>query len=405
MKWNLFIVTVALLAVPGLALGRGFGRVGGFSYGGYRGGAAMGGYGGGYRGYSAGGYSGAYRSGGYAARGGSYTGPRGTTVTGGAAGGYRAGPYGAGAAGARGVRVTTPGGETYSRGSAGAARVGPYGGVSGGRAGYASGPRGTVAGGTRAGAAVGPYGGVAAYRGGVAVGRGGAVAVGHRSYYMSPYHMVSTGRVVRAGNYNAWGRGWYVNHPGAWVPRRWWGGSFWAVPVWGTFVPWLGYADTVSPIIYDYGSSPVFYEDNVYVDGSPTVSVTKYAEQAQSFADEGRDAMVPADDEFRALGSFGMVQGEEKTATDIFQLAINKAGVLRGNYYNSLTDTSAKVYGKLDKKSQRVVWTVGDKKDVVFEAGLHNLTKDVTTAVVHYGKEKTVQMMLVRLDKPKDDEK
>jgi hypothetical protein len=141
----------------------------------------------------------------------------------------------------------------------------------------------------------------------------------------------------------------------------------------------------------------------VYINGSPTVSTAEYAQEAQSFADEGRDAKVPDDNEFRALGSFGMVQGEEKTATDIFQLAINKAGVLRGNYYNSLTDTTAKVYGKLDKKSQRVVWTVGDKKNVVFEAGLHNLTKDVTTAIVHYGKEKTVQMLLVRLEKPKDD--
>jgi hypothetical protein len=154
--------------------------------------------------------------------------------------------------------------------------------------------------------------------------------------------------------------------------------------------------------VYDYGSTVVFYEDKVYVNGSPTVSTSEYSEQAQTFADEGRDAKPSDDDEFRGLGSFGMVQGDQKSAQDIFQLALNKAGVLRGNYYNALTDTTAPVYGKLDKKSQRVVWTVGDKKNVVFEAGLNNLTKEETTAVIHYGKEKTVQMTLVRLNKPDD---
>jgi hypothetical protein len=63
--------------------------------------------------------------------------------------------------------------------------------------------------------------------------------------------------------------------------------------------------------------------------------------------------------------------------------------------------------GKVDKKTQRAVWTFGDGKntDIIMETGLFNLTQDQTEALVHFGNEKTQQWLLVRLDQPKDDEK
>ncbi len=39
---------------------------------------------------------------------------------------------------------------------------------------------------------------------------------------------------------------------------------------------------------------------------------------------------------------------------------------------------------------------------VVYEAGLSNLTKDQTIIMVHFGKERSRQMMLVRLEKKPD---
>ncbi len=41
-------------------------------------------------------------------------------------------------------------------------------------------------------------------------------------------------------------------------------------------------------------------------------------------------------------------------------------------------------------------------QDIVFETGLSNLTKDESTVLIHYGKERTDQMMLVRIEEPKD---
>ena len=100
------------------------------------------------------------------------------------------------------------------------------------------------------------------------------------------------------------------------------------------------------------------------------------------------------------LGVFGMVQGDETTANQIVQLKVNKQGVIRGEYYNATTDTTEKISGSVDKKTQRAAWTVGDRKNVVYEAGIANLTKEETTMLIHYGKDKTQQWTLVRIENP-----
>jgi hypothetical protein len=43
---------------------------------------------------------------------------------------------------------------------------------------------------------------------------------------------------------------------------------------------------------------------------------------------------------------------------------------------------------------------VGDKKNVVYEAGLANLSQDESTMMVHFGKERAQQWALVRLQQP-----
>ena len=98
-----------------------------------------------------------------------------------------------------------------------------------------------------------------------------------------------------------------------------------------------------------------------------------------------------------------MVGDGETKSTNIFQLAINKDGVIRGEYYNALTDTTEPVYGSVDAKTQRAAWTVGDRKSPVYEAGIANLTKDETTMLVHYFKSDAQQFTLVRIEKPKEE--
>ena len=79
-------------------------------------------------------------------------------------------------------------------------------------------------------------------------------------------------------------------------------------------------------------------------------------------------------------------------------------GILRGNYYDALSDTTVPVYGAVDRKTQRAAWTIGDRKDTVYETGIANLTEPETTMLVHFGKDRTQQWTLVRLEKPQGQE-
>ena len=97
------------------------------------------------------------------------------------------------------------------------------------------------------------------------------------------------------------------------------------------------------------------------------------------------------------LGVFGMVQGQQTDPTMIFQLAVNQRGIVRGNFYSTITDTTLPVHGAVDKKTQRVAWTMGDNKSTVVDTGLANLTKDEGPALLHFGKDRTEEWLLVRL--------
>jgi hypothetical protein len=168
---------------------------------------------------------------------------------------------------------------------------------------------------------------------------------------------------------------------------------------------WCGCA-VATPYDYDYGSEIVINDDSVFIGGQSAGTCEQYAQLATNLADVGRKAKPGDDDEWQPLGVFGLIQSDsEKTAQNIFQLAINKAGVMRGNYYDAVSDTTLPVYGALDKKLQKLAWSIGDKKTIVYEAGLNNLTRSQTTVLVHYGKERTEQMILVRLEQDKGAKK
>ena len=57
----------------------------------------------------------------------------------------------------------------------------------------------------------------------------------------------------------------------------------------------------------------------------------------------------------------------------------------------------------MDRKTQRAAWTVGGRKAPVYEAGIANLTKDETTMLVHFSKDKSQQMTLVRIETPQEE--
>jgi hypothetical protein len=279
--------------------------------------------------------------------------------------------------------------------------VGPGGAVAGGaRVGTATGPGGTtVTGAARGAAAVNPYGGYASASRGVAVS-GNA---GHYTAYRSATVMHNQGAYYRNGfgGYNYFNAGWYTAHPAAWRAAAWTAGSYWAWAPYANLATFCGYPAT--PVVYDYGSNVVYEDNSVYYNGEQTATAEEYATQATDLAVAGQAAKPQEKEDWQSLGVFGLIQGDEKEANNIFQIAINKDGVLRGNYYSALTDTTVPIYGSVDKKTQRAAWIVGDKKETVYETGFGNLSQPETSVLVHFGKEKTQQWMLVRLEPPKED--
>jgi hypothetical protein len=341
--------------------------------------------------------------------GGSYTTGRGTTIDYGGVGRTATGPGGVTAGrGVGGVQVTGPNGRSATRVGTAGGVVGPGGNGVGTRSGVgvASGPNGAMASRYHGGVAVGPGGAVAAgTRGTAAVGPYGAVAgrtnfaAGTRgTYYASRTALATTGGVVRTnfGYYNAFRPGWYARYPGAWFAAGWTAARIWSVPVWGTVATYCGYSEV--PVYWDYGENVVYSGDNISISGTE-VPAADFAQQATDLATAGKDAKVEAKgDDFQPLGVFAMISEGETKSTNIFQLAVNTGGIIRGNYYNATTDTTETVYGSVDKETQRAAWTVGDRKTPVYECGIANLTKAETTMLVHYSKEKSQQFTLVRVE-------
>jgi hypothetical protein len=344
-----------------------------------------------------------------------YQGPGGTTIAHGSVAGRGAavGPGGAVAGGGRasGTVVEGPGGNVYTHGSAGARGIaaGPEGIAAGGvhssgtaihgaggttvghresgAAGIAAGPGGIAAGGERASGTVvhGP--------GGTTIAHGSVAAGG--VHYWSPTYMHSTGVAVRHTfpAYGVFTPTWYTAHPGAWYAAGLTAGA-WAGATWDALNTWFG---TDWPAnYYDYGDNITYENNYVCYEGQPIATAEQYSQAATQLADQGQ-AQVSADAQWLPLGVFGLLEPGQTSATMTVQLAVDKQGIVRGNYYNTADKETLPIHGAVNKSTQRIAWTIGDNKNMVLDTGLDNLTEDQATVLVHYGTQKTAQWMMVRL--------
>lgn len=356
----------------------------------------------------------------YTTKGGSTIDYKGAGIGGTTGGGVQGGKY------VGGIQVNTPGGKELTHVGSGGAAVGPGGNAVGGRSGVnvGTGPQGSIANKYQGGVAIGPQGavggrssiGAASGPGGTAIGgsrgavasgpygaaggRVGAVSGTRGTYYRSTTAIRGQGVQVRqaVSTYPCFRPGWYTQHPGAWFAAGWAANSVWRACTWDNYASFCGY-EGYAPY-YDYGESVVYQDDSVYINGEAAYTADQWTQRATELADTGRDAKVTKDEEWLSLGVFAMVQGEEQTSNYIFQLAVNKQGIIRGNYYDAVTDSTSPVFGSVHKTTQRAAWTVGDRKSPVYEAGIANLTKNETTMLVHYSADRTQQFTLIRIEEP-----
>ncbi|MDG2014308.1 MAG: protocadherin, partial [Pirellulaceae bacterium] len=247
------------------------------------------------------------------------------------------------------------------------------------------------------------------------VGRAGSVGAvrgpGGNTYGRARGATTYNGIVTGAGQVNAvrgnWrGYGWYgspnwyAKYPNAWraaaiTTTAWFVGSTWA-----NVRSYYPYND---PISYDYGEEIRYEDNNVYSGDEEIATAEEYYQQAAEIADVS-DANSK-DEDWMPLGVFAIVtEGQEKSDKTL-QLAINRDGVVRGNYSDGLSEDLKQVEGGLDEETQRVAITFVDNRNVVAEMGLYNLTEDVLTMLVHKGPDQTEQRGLIRLQDENSDSK
>ncbi|HEY1065453.1 MAG TPA: hypothetical protein VGE52_05065 [Pirellulales bacterium] len=420
-------------------------RAGGFE------GSSLGGYGsasfGGSRGFNMDGFSGSSsRSGdaysgawGGGAVGGSYshsyTGNNGGSIDTSGTRGAAWSPFGGFAAGGtRDTSITGPNGNTYDGSRSTGAVGGPFGGYAAGgsSSGSFNGANGSFnrdgswgAEGYRGPAGgYGAFGHTGSFSGNSVNGAfGGSTAFGGAGYRFptdagmaryggyagaarfSTYHWTNAECVTRAGyirsgfvGYGAFRPDWYAAHPGAWVAAGWGVGAAWTAASWAALAS--TFAIDSAPIDYDYGNTVVYQGDNVVVNGGDPIPAAQYDEQATNLASQGQQAQPPAEDQWTPLGVFSLVQGQETSSNLMVQLAVDSKGVIRGNYYDAVMNSTSPVFGSVDPKTQRAAWVVGQGQFPVFDAGIYNLTKDQSPVLVHFAGDKTQQWLMVRQPPP-----
>jgi hypothetical protein len=197
-------------------------------------------------------------------------------------------------------------------------------------------------------------------------------------------------------NPNMYGAQWYAEHPAAWTPAAWTAGAAWAPVSWAAVAGHCGYG-AAAPLTYDYGNNVTCQNGNVTVGDTVVGTAEEFSQQAADLAATGTATDAAASDDWLPLGVFAMVRNEQQQPHLIMQLAINKQGILRGNFTDEISDHVLPIHGAVDQQTQRAAWTVGDNQQTVMEAGLNNLTESAAPALIHKNG-KTDHWLLVRLD-------
>jgi hypothetical protein len=189
-----------------------------------------------------------------------------------------------------------------------------------------------------------------------------------------------------AANNQPFSASWYANHPNAWRythPHA----DAWAIATLGTAAAWLGIAATSDA--YPAVTENVYTSDEADNEQSTDEPANENPQQQNADQQNAGD--------FLPLGVFAIAPRSEKDASALVQLAVDKQGQLRGNYYDVLTGRDQPISGTLDKKTQRATFQAGGG-DVTFETTLANLTARSGSVTLRFQNGQTRQWTLARFE-------
>jgi hypothetical protein len=247
-------------------------------------------------------------------------------------------------------------------------------------------------------------GGLAATRGALS-NRGGTAERVDSAYGTHPFSQ--TWAHSQGHNVQNWAQNhpnsssWAANHSWAWSPVGYdaglWGAGLWTAATWPMLGDWLGWGDT-DAYPYDYGNGITYQGDDVYYGSQPAGTTDQYYEEASHVASNAPTPSSTA--QWLPLGVFGLVHGSNDQPNITFQIAVDKQGIVRGNSIEIGSTTAKPIQGAVQKKTQRLCWTIGSDTTTVYDTGLDNLTKSEAPILVHTGPKFTQQELLVRMKRP-----
>ena len=222
---------------------------------------------------------------------------------------------------------------------------------------------------------------------------GSGTAVYYKTGWWNNRNMIGYGGNIGVAGRNTW---WGYQPWGVQRPYSYW----YARPAWTSFTSMYGWSQ---PYYYDYGTNGnVVYQGNqVLVNGRLVGTPAMYSQSAAELAALDTSTVKVSPEDWIPLGTFAIATSDkDENPIRVIQLAATKDGLISGSMYNSETDKTYTVQGRIDKDTQRVAFTIGDNQDLVLETGLYNLTQEEAPVLVHFGPDKTANYVFVRLPQP-----
>jgi len=251
-------------------------------------------------------------------------------------------------------------------------------------------------------------------------GHGGGHAGGHHggAHHNAGHHANHHHHAHYAHHNRPFTHGWYGNHHGAWGGWGWGAGNAWAPAAFGTAAAWLGlsaansvaggYQPVETVYTADQGDQDTASNDDTTPNGDEP---SAQEAQPQNFAPAAQAAELvksgvadpPKDAKLLPLGVYSLAPKGQQEASAMVQLSVSKDGIVRGSYYDLLSNQAHPVQGAVDKKTQRVAWTVGSNGKVLFETSLANLTQETGPLSVHYENGQSRQWTVAQYEGEEDE--
>jgi hypothetical protein len=202
------------------------------------------------------------------------------------------------------------------------------------------------------------------------------------------------GPVATAGASTAFTAAWYARHPDAWRPARM-PSSPWTVADVATVTAWIG-----QPVVRADGATGTGQVAQASAQATAREAAAPDADGLRSVLvlPSGRGQDVATADEWLPLGVFAVAPPGGAAAHNYQQLAVDRSGVIRGTFYDAISDTVLPIAGAVDRSTLRATWTVGANGSR-FEAAVAALAATPGTVAVTSGGA-TRDLELVPIDGP-----